>query len=74
MFPVALNVAVKFLVPIIHICLRPPAVTTGMPMPKTAVNKNRDLVFWQNDVGLTRKVLAMQAKPVAEAMQRLAHS
>lgn len=39
-------------------------------MPETAMHENHYPAFRENDVGLSGKVLAVQPKPVAEAMKK----
>jgi hypothetical protein len=39
-----------------------------MLMPETAMNKNRNAVLRQHNIGTTRKVSAMEAKTVSKGM------
>jgi hypothetical protein len=40
----------------------------GVSVPKTAMNENCSVVFWQNDIWFTRQVLHVQPEPVAHCM------
>jgi hypothetical protein len=43
-------------------------------MPETAMNENHCAIFRKNDVGLSRQVLPVQPKPVAETMKKASHA
>jgi hypothetical protein len=43
--------------------------TTRVSMPKTTMNENRSRKPWQDDIGPSRKVSAVQAKPETHLMQ-----
>jgi hypothetical protein len=41
-----------------------------MTVPKTAMNQQGNTISWQNDVGPTRQVSAVQSEPVAKSVKR----
>jgi len=43
-------------------------------VPEATVDKYRDFMLWQDNIWMTWKIRAMQAKPVAKQMQCFAHS
>lgn len=71
---VSCHIALKFSVPVSDISdRRARSFTAGMPVPKTAMHKNGGMIFGQNYVRLTGKVLSLKPEPVTHEMQEGAH-
>ena len=72
--PVALNVAIKLRLPIFRACCRHGSVfAAGMPVPEASVHENHSPVLPQDNIGLSGKVFAIDAKAVAAAVQHGTH-
>jgi hypothetical protein len=66
---VALAIGGEFLAPIFLVRLGHGGFATArMPMPKTAVNEDRQLMLGKDDIGPSREVAPVQAEPIPKRM------
>ncbi len=45
-----------------------------MPVPEAAINKYGCVIFWQNDIGFSRKIFIVKFKPEPLSMQKAANN
>ena len=70
---VALNCPLEFRHPVVLAAGgRAVPRATGVPVPKTTVNENHGVVFWQHNIWLARQGSVVQAKPEAPPVQQRA--
>lgn len=65
------NISTQLLGPELTTCRRDRGpLAFWMLVPKTTVNKDDGAIFWKDNIRLSRKVFAMQAKPIAHSVKQ----
>jgi hypothetical protein len=72
-FSIPFDIPIQLWIPVVDMSLGATAIAACVAMPKAAVNEDHDLVFGYYNVWLTGEVFAVETKPIAKSVQRLAH-